>query len=83
MTTKITNLYVANQIVDTIQNAKNQVLDTFIWDEKLKAPLKSFVEAQREYTKQVNRSVTEFFDYSIVSAKSTFEKVKASVWFDR
>lgn len=76
---KITNLFVANQIVDTVQNAKNQFLDTFVWDEKIKTPLKQFVEAQREFTKQVNRSFSEVAEYSFTSAKSAFEKVKTSV----
>jgi len=71
-----TGVFYANQFVDTIQNAKNQFLDTFVWDEKIKASLKQFVEAQREYTKQVNRSVAEVAEYSFVSAKSTFEKIK-------
>ena len=76
---KITTLFYVNQFVDTVQNAKNQFLDTFVWDEKVKAPLKSFVEAQREYTKQVNRSISEVADYSLVAAKNAFETAKKSV----
>lgn len=77
MTTKTTNLFVINQFVDTVQNAKNQFIDTFVWDEKVKAPMKEFVEAQRVFTKQINRSALEVFDYSLVSAKNSFEKVKS------
>jgi hypothetical protein len=76
--TKITNLYLANQFVDSVQNAKNQFLDTFVWDEKVKTPMKQFVEAQREFTKQINRSVGEVADYGLVSAKSLFEKAKSA-----
>lgn len=74
--TKTTGLFFANQFVDTVQNAKNQFLDTFVWDEKLKASLKEFVEAQREFTKKVNHSVSEVTEYSFVSAKTAFEKIK-------
>jgi hypothetical protein len=76
---KITNLYYANLFVDTVQNAKNQFLDTFVWDEKVKAPMKSFVEAQREFTKQVNRSASEVIEYSFSTAKDVFENTKKSV----
>jgi hypothetical protein len=75
--TKTTNLFIVNQFVDTIQNAKNQFIDTFVWDDKVKAPLKQFVESQREFTKQINRSAFEVADYSLISAKSAFEKIKA------
>ena len=64
-------------IIDAIQNAKNQFVDTFVWDEKIKTQLKTFVEAQRVFTKQVSRSALEVFDYTLVSAKTSFEKVKA------
>ena len=76
---KITNLWFANQFVDAVQNAKNQFIDTFVWDEKVKAPLKQFVESQREFTKQVNRSASEVIDYSIVAAKTSFEKASKIV----
>lgn len=73
---KVTNLWYANQFIDTVQNAKNQFVDTFVWDEKVKAPLKAFVEAQRVFTKEINRSVSEVADYSLISAKEAFEKIK-------
>lgn len=77
--TKITNLYYANLFVDTVQNAKNQFLDTFVWDEKIKAPLKSFVEAQREFTKQINRSAAEVVEHTLTNAKNAFESTKKIV----
>lgn len=79
MTTKTTNLWFVNQFVDTVQNAKNQFLDTFVWDDKIKAPLKQFVEAQREFTKQVNRSAVEVIEQSFTTAKTAFDKIKTSV----
>ena len=76
---KITNMWFMNQFVDTVQDAKNDFLDKFVWDEKVKAPMKQFVEAQRIFTKEINRSATEVIDYSIVAAKTNFEKVKKNV----
>jgi hypothetical protein len=76
---KITNLWFANQFVDAVQNAKNQFLDAFIWDEKVKAPMKQFVESQREFTKQVNRSASEVIDHSFDAAKTSFQKLNKNV----
>lgn len=76
---KITTLWYTNLFVDTVQNAKNQFLDTFVPDEKVKAPLKEFVEAQRTFTKQINRSADEIFNYSIVASKEVFDKVSKTV----
>lgn len=76
---KITNTWFANQFVDNVQNAKNQFLDAFIWDEKIKAPMKQFVESQREFTKQVNRSAAEVIEQSFTSIKSVYESTKKSV----
>lgn len=72
--TKTTPLFYINQFVDTVQDAKTKAIETFVFDDKVAAPLKSFVEAQRTFTKEVNRSVVEFADYLTVSTKSAFEK---------
>jgi hypothetical protein len=50
-----TPLYFANYFVDQIQDAKNKVVDTFVFDDKIKSSIKDFVEAQRTFTKQVNQ----------------------------
>ena len=73
--TKIPTLYYINQFVDTIQDAKTKAIETLVFDDKVAAPLKSFVEAQRTFTKEVNRSIVEFSDYLTVSAKAAYEKV--------
>lgn len=69
-----TPLYFANYFVDQVQNAKNTVVDTFVFDEKLRAPLKSFVEAQRTFTKEANRSVLEFVEQAATATKGLGEK---------
>jgi hypothetical protein len=73
--TKIPTLYYINQFVDTVQDAKTKAIETLVFDDKVAAPLKSFVEAQRTFTKEVNRSIVEFSDYLTVSAKAAYEKV--------
>jgi hypothetical protein len=73
--TKTTPLNYINQFVDTVQDAKTKAIETFVFDDKVAAPLKSFVEAQRTFTKEINRSAVEFADYLTVSAKSAIEKV--------
>lgn len=71
---KTTPLFYINQFVDTVQDAKNKAIETFVFDDKVAAPLKQFVEAQRTFTKEVNRSAVEFAEYLTVSAKSAIEK---------
>jgi 3-oxoacyl-(acyl-carrier-protein) synthase len=71
---KITALYYANSFVDAVQDAKNKFVDTFVTDEKVKAPLKEFVEAQRTFTKQINRSIDEVAQYAIVATQEAIAK---------
>jgi hypothetical protein len=73
-----TPLYFANYFVDQVQDAKNKVVDTFVYDDKIKASIKDFVEAQRDFTKQVNRTTNEVVELSTVAMKEVAEKtVKA------
>jgi hypothetical protein len=52
-------VYYANLAIDSIQNAKNTFLDTVVKEESVKAPMKSFVEAQRIFTKQIAKSFSD------------------------
>jgi len=65
-------LYYANMAIDTIQNAKNTFLDTFVKEESIKTPMKEFVQAQREFTKDVVKSISAiskvYTDYDYISA---------------
>ena len=74
-----TPLYFANYFVDQIQDAKNKVVDTFIFDDKIKESIKSFVEAQRTFTKQVNRSTDEITELTVTTFKDTLEKTAKSI----
>ena len=77
--TKTTNLFYVNQFVDTVQDAKNKAIETFVMDDKIAAPLKQFVEAQRTFTKEVNRSAHEVFEYFTITSKNAFEKATESL----
>ena len=69
-----TPLYFANYFVDQVQDAKNKVVDTFVYDDKIKESIKAFVEAQRTFTKQVNRTTNEVVDLSTTTMKEVAEK---------
>jgi len=69
-----TPLYFANSFVDQVQDAKNKAVDTFVPDDKMRAPIKNFVEAQRVFTKEVNRSILQFVEHATNSTKEFGEK---------
>lgn len=72
---KTTPLFHVNQFVDNIQDAKKKVIETFVFDDKVAAPLKQFVEAQRTFTKEINRTAVEFAEYFASATKTAVEKV--------
>ena len=73
---KITPLFYANLFVDQVQDAKNKFVETFVLDDKVAAAIKQFVEAQRIFTKELNRSAVEMSEYVATSSKASFEKFK-------
>ena len=77
--TKTTPLFYINQAVDSVQDAKNKAIETFVFDDKVATPLKQFVEAQRTFAKEANRSVIEFVDYVTFATKNAFEKASESL----
>jgi porphobilinogen deaminase len=74
---KITPLYYANSFVDTVQDAKKKVVEQFVSDDKVATPLNQFIEAQRTFTKELNRSIHEIADYAVASTKDSIEKTTA------
>jgi hypothetical protein len=74
-----TPLYFANYFVDQVQDAKNKVIDTFVYDDKIKESIKDFVEAQRTFTKQVNRTTNEVVELSTVAMKEVAEKTAKAI----
>jgi hypothetical protein len=51
----------ANQFVDTVQDTKTNVLKTMITDEKVRAPLQSFVDAQTVFSKEMVKIADNMF----------------------
>jgi hypothetical protein len=43
----------ANQFVDTIQTTKSMALKTLVTDEKVRAPMQSFIDAQTTFAKEM------------------------------
>ena len=76
---KITPLYYANSFVDTVQDAKKKVVEQFVSDDKVATPLNQFIEAQRTFTKELNRSMHEIADYAVTSTKEAMDKVTAQL----
>ena len=52
----------ANSAIDSIQDAKISFLDKHVTEKSFKQPMVDFVEAQREFTKQVAKTTYSLFD---------------------
>ena len=50
-----------NTTIDAIQGAKTSFVDTFVTNKELKEPLKTFIDAQASYAKNVAKSAFDFF----------------------
>jgi hypothetical protein len=50
-----------------------------VFDDKIKESIKDFVEAQRTFTKQVNRTTNEVVELSTVAMKEVAEKTAKAI----
>lgn len=48
----MTNDFMINMFIDTIQNAKKSFVDTWVKDESMSAPMHAFIKVQAEFTKE-------------------------------
>ena len=55
-----------NTFIDSVQDAKLQIVKTFVKDESIANPITAFVESQRAFSKQIAKTT---FDVSIETAK--------------
>lgn len=55
-----------NTFIDTVQDAKKQIVKTFVLDKSLAETINDFVESQRTFTKQVAKTT---FEVATESAK--------------
>jgi uncharacterized protein YueI len=52
----------ANLFVDSIQTAKSNTLKSMITDEKVRAPLQSFIDAQTTFAKEMVRIADNMYN---------------------
>lgn len=52
-------------IIDSVQNAKKQVVNTFVVDKTIKAGLIEIIEAQTEFTKTVAKNALTFSQLAV------------------
>lgn len=65
-----------NTTIDAIQGAKTSFVDTFVTNKELKQPLKTFIDAQASYAKNVAKSAHDFFT-TVGTAAASFDVKKA------
>ena len=66
-----------NTLIDTIQDAKKQIVKTFVQDKTLAETINEFLESQRTFTKQVAKTTFEVATESAKQvAKFDMSKVK-------
>jgi hypothetical protein len=61
----ITSKFYANQAIDTFQGAKTAFLKNVVAEDKFRAPLQSFVDAQTSFAKEMVRIGDEIFTQSV------------------
>lgn len=61
----ITSKFYANQAIDTFQGAKTAFLNSVVTEDKFRAPLQSFVDAQTSFAKEMVRIGDEIFTQSV------------------
>jgi len=66
----------ANMAIDGIQDAKISFLDKNVTDKSFKEPMVDFVEAQREFTKQVAKTTYQVFDTFVDTFMNTLTRGK-------
>jgi hypothetical protein len=66
----------ANMAIDGIQDAKISFLDKNVTDMSFKEPMVDFVEAQREFTKQVAKTTYQVFDTFVDTFMNTLTRGK-------
>ena len=65
-----------NTTIDAIQGAKTSFVDTFVINKELKQPLKTFIDAQSSYAKDVAKSAFDFFT-TVGTAAASIDAKKA------
>ena len=65
-------MFTHNQIIDSIQNGKKQIVNTFVQDAKFKAELTKLIDAQTEFAKGSVQSTLSIAEAFVKQAGSYF-----------
>ena len=57
-------MFAYNTFIDTVQGGKKTFVNMFVTDEKVKAPLNAFVDAQTVFVKQIFKSFEDLTAYT-------------------
>ena len=58
-------MFSPESIIDSVQNAKKQVVNTFVVDQTIKAGLIEIIDAQTEFTKTVAKNTLTFSQLAV------------------
>jgi hypothetical protein len=58
-------MFTPDALIDSVQNAKKQVVSTFVQDATIKAGLIEIIEAQTEFTKTVAKKTLTFSQLAV------------------
>jgi len=66
-------MFAADQMIDTIQNGKKYVVNTFVTDKSIQNSLHAYVDTQTEFVKQIVKTSNDILSYF---TESVIKKVK-------
>ncbi len=58
-------MFTPDAIIDSVQNAKKQVVSTFVQDATIKAGLIEIIEAQTEFSKTIAKNALTFSQLAV------------------
>lgn len=69
-------IHMVDTFIDTVQGAKTSFVNTFVYNEELKKPLQSYINAQTTFAKKVAQESFSFFT-AVGLAANAFDVKKA------
>ena len=65
-----------NTAIDTVQAVKTNFVDTFVTNEEIKKPLKTYIDAQASFAKRLTAESNSFFT-TVIHSLSNVDTKKA------
>jgi hypothetical protein len=69
-------IHMVDTFIDTVQGAKTSFVNTFVYNEELKKPLQTYINAQTTFAKKVAQESFSFFT-TVGIAANAFDVKKA------